>query len=156
MRTEFTTLQKSAVLLTLALGLRIVFVLHTNNTGTDAWARYTASLLLAQQPNHLPSDVWLPLPFWMLAAVLRLWPTESAARIFTLLLGTVTILPFYGVAKRLCRPPVAFYASVVFACLGLHIGYSVSTSSEAPTLFFLMGEHIIGYVLETILRSDGS
>jgi Dolichyl-phosphate-mannose-protein mannosyltransferase len=134
----FAALQNAAVLLTIALSLRILFLLHSNNTGTDAWARYTASLLWAQRPDHLPSDVWLPLPFWILGSVLHFWPTESAARIFTLLLGTVTILPFYGVAKRLCSPRVAFYASVVFACLGLHIGYSVSTSSEAPTLLLLI------------------
>jgi 4-amino-4-deoxy-L-arabinose transferase-like glycosyltransferase len=137
-RAELRDLQKAAFLLALALSIRIIFLFHTNNTGTDAWARYTAALLWAQKPDHLPSDVWLPLPFWILGGVLRFWPTESAARIFTLLLGTVTILPFYGVAKTVYSPRFAFYASVVFVCLGLHIGYSVSTTSEVPTLLLLI------------------
>ena len=61
-----------------------------------------------------------------------------AARILTLILGAVTILPFYGVAKRVCKPGHCVCSSVVFACLGLHIGYSVSTTSEAPTLLFMI------------------
>lgn len=130
---------QAAILLTIALGLRIFFLFHSSNTGTDTWARFTASLLWAQHPDHLPSDVWLPLPFWILGSVLRFWPTELAARIFSLLLGALTILPFYGIAKKLCSPRGAFYSSLVFACLGLHIGYSVSTSSESPTLLFLIG-----------------
>ncbi|MBZ5653408.1 MAG: glycosyltransferase family 39 protein [Acidobacteriia bacterium] len=138
-RTELLHLKKVTFLLTLALVIRIIFLLHTDNTGTDAWGRYTISLLWSQRPDHVPSDVWLPLPFWILGGVLRFWPSESAARIFTLLLGTVTVLPFYGVAKRICTPWVAFCSAVVFACLGLHIGYSVSTSSEAPTLLFMIG-----------------
>jgi hypothetical protein len=136
-RTGFSAFQKAAFLLTLALAIRVIFLFHNTNTGTDAWARYSAALLWAQHPDHLPSDVWLPLPFWILGAVLRFWPTEMAARTLTLMLGAVTILPFYGLAKRLC-PSVAFYASVVFACVGIHIGYSVSTSSEAPTLLLLI------------------
>ncbi len=131
--------KQAAILLILSLGLRIFFLFHSTNTGTDAFARYTASLLWAQHPDHLPSDVWLPLPFWILGTVLRFWPSEFAARIFTLLLGAATILPFYGIAKRVCSPRGAFYASIVFACLGLHIGYSVSTSSESSTLFLLLG-----------------
>ena len=137
--TESFNLKKATLLLALTLVIRIVFLFLNDNTGTDAWARYTASLLWAQRPDHVPSDVWLPLPFWILGGVLRFWPSELAARTFTLLLGTVTILPFYGVAKKVCTPWVAICSSVVFACLGLHIGYSVSTSSEAPTLLFLIG-----------------
>ena len=137
-RTDFSAFQKAAFLLALALSIRIAFLFLTSNTGTDAWARYTASLLWGQRPDHVPSDVWLPLPFWILGGVLHFWPTESAARVFTLLLGTVTILPFYDVARMVCSPRIAFYASVVFACLGLHIGYSVSTTSEAPALLLLI------------------
>ena len=138
-QTDFTPSRQSAFLLVLSLTIRIFALLHSHNTGTDAWARYTASLSWAQDPNHLPSDVWLPLPFWMMGSILRFWPTELAARIFTLIIGSVTILPFYGVARKLCSPRVALWASAVFACLGLHIGYSVSTTSESPTLFFLIG-----------------
>ncbi|MGC2182734.1 MAG: glycosyltransferase family 39 protein [Terriglobales bacterium] len=125
-------------LLLLALSIRIVFLFYTHNTGTDAWARYMASLSWAQRPDHIPSDVWLPLPFWILGAVLRFWPSELAARLFTVVLGAATVLPFYGVAKRVCDPWVAFGSALVFACLGLHIGYSVSTSSEAPAVLFMI------------------
>jgi 4-amino-4-deoxy-L-arabinose transferase-like glycosyltransferase len=125
-------------LLMLALSIRIIFLFYTHNTGTDAWARYMASLSWAQRPDHIPSDVWLPLPFWILGGVLRLWPSELAARMFTMLLGAVTVLPFHGLAKRVCTPWVAFCSAVVFACLGLHIGYSVSTSSEAPAMLFMI------------------
>jgi hypothetical protein len=131
--------QQAALLFTIALSLRIFFLFHSHNTGTDAWARYTASLLWAQHPDHIPSEVWLPLPFWILGAVLRFWPSEVAARVFTLLVGAATILPFYGLAKKLCTPRGAFYSTLLFACLGLHIGYSLSTSSESPTLLFLIG-----------------
>ena len=125
-------------LLLLALSVRIIFLFYTHNTGTDAWARYMASLQWAQRPDHIPSDVWLPLPFWILGGVLRFWPSELAARLFTVVLGAVTVLPLYGLAKRVCTPWVAFGSAVVFAFLGLHIGYSVSTSSEAPAILFMI------------------
>ena len=122
----------------IGLVLRLVTFMFSNNTGTDAWARYMASLFWSQRPDHLPSDVWLPLPFWLLGMVLRFWPSEAAARVLTMAFGTITLIPFYGLARKLCGTRFAFYAALVFACLGLHIGYSVSTSSEAPTLLFLI------------------
>src|SRR5262245_52725232 len=90
--------EKPETAVAIGLILRAVILVISNNTGTDAWARYTASLLWAQQPDHLPSDVWLPLPFWLLGVVLRFWPSEPAARVLTMTFGTITLIPFYHLA----------------------------------------------------------
>ncbi len=124
-------------LFVLALAARLPFLLLAGNNGGDAWARYQLALAWANHPDRLPSDTWLPLHFWLLGTALRLWHSEWAVRLLTALLGALTVLPFWGAARRLFGERVALYAALMLALFGFHIAYSVTTSSEVPTVFFL-------------------
>jgi hypothetical protein len=122
----------------LALVTRLVFLFLAGNNGTDAWERYLIARSWLQDPSHLPSEVWLPMHFWLLGASLFVWNSEWAPRLLTVFFGALTALPYWGLLRRVFNPRVAFWSTLVFAFFGLHIAYSVTTSSEGPTIFFLV------------------
>ena len=143
----------AAWLFLLALAVRLVFLLLSPNNGNDAWLRYLDALFWAHHPTQLPpdADMWLPLHFWLLGAVLRLRSSQELARLFTAFLGALTLVPFWGVVRRAFQPRVALASTIALALFGFHIAYSVTTSSEAPTIFF-MATALYGWVR---LRSEG-
>jgi len=128
---------RRVMFLVLAFGVRLIFLFIAPNNGTDACARLMIARALMKNPFRLPSAVWLPLHFWLLSLSLWVWDSEWSARFLTLLLGAGTILPYWGVVRRSFDRRVAYYSTLMFALFGFHIGYSVTTSSEAPTVFFL-------------------
>lgn len=128
----------AATLLLVSFCVRIPFLFVTKNINGDAWFRYQIALQWSQHPFEVPSVVWLPMHFWILGLALKVWHSVCMARIVTLLFGALTVLPFWGIVKRLFDIRVAFYSTLAFAILGVHVGYSVVTSSEAPTVLLLI------------------
>lgn len=122
----------------LALLLRLVFMLLADNNGTDAYVRLQIAQGWVKNPSQLPSEVWLPLHFWLLGASLWIWNAEWSARLLTVLLGALTVPLFGGFCRRIYGERVASYSMLALAAFGLHVGYSMTTSSEAPTMFFLV------------------
>jgi 4-amino-4-deoxy-L-arabinose transferase-like glycosyltransferase len=122
----------------LALIVRVAFLRAADNNGTDAWARYLIARRWLEHPTDLPSEVWLPLPFWLLGSALWASNSEFSARLLTAFFGATTILPYWGMLRRIFDSRVALWSAVFFALFGFHVAYSVTTSSEAPTIFFLV------------------
>jgi hypothetical protein len=137
------------ILFLFALLVRVTFLFITPNNGVDAWARYLDARSWLANPAALPEatarGAWLPLHFWLLGGALWLWNSEWSARTLTMLLGALTILPFWGAMRRAFGDRVAFASSLAFAFFGFHVGYSVSTSSEVPTIF-LVALSLYGWV----------
>ena len=125
----------------LALAIRVIFLFITPNNGVDAMARYSHAMDWLNDPTSLPSATadfaWLPLHFWLLGGAIWVWHSEWSARILTALLGALTIPFYWGTMKRAFGDQIALASSIAFAIFGFHIGYSVTTSSEVPTIFFL-------------------
>ena len=121
----------------LALVSRLIFLALADNNGTDAWERYLIARSWLKNPSQLPSEVWLPMHFWLLGAALYVWNSEWAARLLTVLLGALTVWLYWGILRRVFNARVALWSTILFALFGLHIAYSVTTSSEGPTIFFL-------------------
>ncbi len=128
----------SLCLFLLAFAARLPFLFLAGNNGTDAWARYLIARSWLEHPRQLPSEVWLPLHFWVLGTALWVWNSELSARFLTLLLGAFTVLPYWGALRRIFNPRVAWQSTVFFALFTFHVAYSVTTSSEVPTIFFLV------------------
>lgn len=122
----------------LSLLVRLAFLPIANNNGTDAWARLLIAESWTQHPNQIPSPVWLPLHFWLLGIAYWVGHSEFSARLLTAILGALTILPYYGLLRRVFGSRVALWSGALFATFGFHIAYSLATSSEGPTIFFLV------------------
>lgn len=125
----------------LALAVRLPFVWIAPNNGTDALSRFEYTLAWLKAPGRLPVATsehhWLPLHFWLLGGVLSVWHSERSARLFTVLLGALTIVPYWGIVRRVFERRVALASALALALFSYHIAYSITTSSEAPTLFLL-------------------
>jgi hypothetical protein len=133
----------------LAFGSRLVFLHAAGNNTTDAWSRYHYAVLWLQHPLSLPqataTDAWLPLHFWLLGAVLWLTKSDVGVRLFTAGLGALTVLFFWGIVARSFDRRNALASALVLALFGFHIAFSVTTGSEAPTIF-LMAAGIYGWL----------
>jgi len=125
-----------------ALAVRLVFLYIAPNNSTDAWSRYLAARLWLQHPGRLPPatafDAWLPMHFWLLGIVLWITKSEIGARIFSVLLGSLSVIFVAGIAARGFDRRVALWSGVLLTFFGFHIEYSVTTSSEALTIFLLV------------------
>jgi asparagine N-glycosylation enzyme membrane subunit Stt3 len=124
------------LLFIIALGIRLIFLFIADNNGTDAYIRYKLAASWLEKPVALPSDVWLPLHFWLLAGALSVWNSEFTVRFVTVVLGALTVFPVGGIGRRLFNDFVGFYWALTLAIFGFHVAYSVTSSSEVPTLFF--------------------
>ena len=129
------------LLLVVAFAIRLIFVFIAPNGTTDAWSRYHYAVLWLQHPGSLPAatstDAWLPLHIWLLGAVLWLTKSELGARIFTVVIGAATVVLFWSIVRLAFDRQVAFFSALVLAFFGFHIAFSVTTGSEAPTIFFV-------------------
>lgn len=120
--------------------LRIIFFFVGENAGVDALARAQLTASWLQHPDfRLVFGVWLPIHFWLMAGMaLLVRHVGLAGRLLSLLLGIASLGAFWALAKEVYGAPAAKFSLLVFALYGLHIGYSTTSSSEAPYLFFVL------------------
>ncbi|HET7214704.1 MAG TPA: glycosyltransferase family 39 protein [Terriglobia bacterium] len=120
--------------------LRILFFFIGENAGVDALARAQLTASWLQHPDfRLDFGVWLPIHFWLMAGLaLLVGHVELAGRLLSLLLGVASLGAFWALAKEVYGAPAAKFSLLVFALYSLHIGYSTTSSSEAPYLFFVL------------------
>lgn len=130
--------QQMLFLLVGFLCVRLPFLFVTNNANAgDAWDRYQIALDWSTHPTQLPSPVWLPMHFWIMGLTLKLSRSELTVRLISLFFASLTILPFWKLVKKLFDVRIAIYSALSFAVLGIHVGYSVVSSSEVLTVCFL-------------------
>jgi hypothetical protein len=124
-----------------ALVLRIIFVFIAPNNSTDAWSRYIAAEAWLRHPGQLPpatsSAAWLPMHFWILGSVIWMTKSELGARCFSALLGSLTVVLLAAIANRCFGARVALWSALLLIFFGFHIAFSVTTGSEALTVFLL-------------------
>src|SRR5690348_5621449 len=106
-------------LLALALAVRLPFIWIAPNNGTDALSRFEYAEDWLKAPGLLPVATsehhWLPLHFWLLGSVLSWWHSERGVRLLTALFGALTILPYWGMMRRILDRGVALASAVAFA-----------------------------------------
>jgi hypothetical protein len=141
-----------------ALLVRVLSLCVAPNSSTDALSRLQCGLAWVKNPTDLPPctatefSAWLPLHPWLLGATLQLWNSEWSARALTVLLGSLTIFPYWGIVRRAFGRRVALASTICLALFGFHIAFSVTTSVEVPTLFFM----ISGTYFWLRFRSNGA
>ncbi|HZQ26044.1 MAG TPA: glycosyltransferase family 39 protein [Terriglobales bacterium] len=129
------------VLLSAGIGLRVVFYFIGVNNGGDAIDRFSKAEDWLQHPDaNMFFGAWLPLHFWMMAGIAKVFSigVESAGRMLSLILGSASLFAVWHAARDLYGEKAAGLSLLVFAFYTLHVGYSTTSSAEVPYLFFAL------------------
>jgi hypothetical protein len=134
--------------------LRVTFFLFAENNGGDALARAAMTAgLLEHHVSWLNFEPWLPMHFWLMAGVsVIVGEPGLGARMLSLLLGIASLGVFWVLAREVYDWSAATFSLMIFALYSLHIGYSTTSSSEVPYLFFLLAG-LLGFF---VYRRSGS
>lgn len=128
------------VIIAVAAVLRVASFLLSENAGGDALARAKLTALWLQHPGlEFHFDVWLPLHFWLMGALSTLvGDVELGCRLLSLLLGVASVWAVWALTEELDGEGAAAFSSIVFTFYSLHVAYSVTSSCDAPYLFFVL------------------
>jgi 4-amino-4-deoxy-L-arabinose transferase-like glycosyltransferase len=120
--------------------LRLASFFLSENAGGDAQARAQLTARWLQHPGlEFHFDVWLPIHFWMMGAVSALvGDVELGCRLLSLVLGVATVFALWALVRELDGNESAIFSAIVFAFYSLHVAYSVTSSVDAPYLFFVV------------------
>jgi 4-amino-4-deoxy-L-arabinose transferase-like glycosyltransferase len=135
------TVDRSALgLFILGAALRVLSFYFSTNTGGDALARAALTARWLQHPNfQLVFGVYPPGHFWLIGALSLLVPDVTlASRLLSLLLGIGSLFFVWKLAQVLYGEAAGMLSLAVFALYSLHIGYSTTSSSEVPYVFFVL------------------
>jgi 4-amino-4-deoxy-L-arabinose transferase-like glycosyltransferase len=127
-------------LFVLGAALRVLSYFFSKNSGGDALERAALSARWLQHPTfQLVFDVYPPGHFWLIGALALLVPDVTvASRLLSLLLGIASMFLVWKLARTLYSDAAGLFSLAVFALYSLHIGYSTTSSSEVPYLFFVL------------------
>jgi 4-amino-4-deoxy-L-arabinose transferase-like glycosyltransferase len=120
--------------------LRVFFLFIADNNGGDAIARAAKIQQWMSHPSFVsPVAHWGPVYFYLTGTVgFLLKDAELAGRLLSLICGITSIYLVYRLTKLLSGETAATLAAFICGLAGLHVGYSTTSSSEMPYLFFLL------------------
>jgi 4-amino-4-deoxy-L-arabinose transferase-like glycosyltransferase len=120
--------------------LRIVSFRYSANTGGDAWGRVAVTAKWLKHPIFkIGFDAYGPGHFWLMGLLTLIFrDVVFAGRFLSLVLGIASLYFLWSLTRSLYGQTSAFFALAVFSLYSLHIGYSTTSSSEVPYLFFLL------------------
>ena len=100
---------------------------------------------------HWWSVVWPPFyPFMILLFSLVTGSLESAASVVSLLLGSLIVVPFFFLAKKIFDNRSAYLGSLLVVFFPSLVAISATSLSEATYTFFLLLTLFLGWLLITI------
>ncbi|OGL50568.1 MAG: hypothetical protein A3C43_11935 [Candidatus Schekmanbacteria bacterium RIFCSPHIGHO2_02_FULL_38_11] len=125
----------------LALFVRLFFLFITDDGSGDPAGRVLEGQrwLEIKGPHIITYGYWLPLHTYLIGGMLYIWNEPSLSpRLLSLILGTITIFPFYSLVELLFNKKNALLSTLFLALFNFHILYSTQTLSEVPFVFFLI------------------
>lgn len=124
----------------LGAALRVLSYYFSKNTGGDALERVALTARWLQHPSfQLIFGVYPPGHFWLIGLLALMVPDVTAAsRLLSLLLGIASLFFVWKLARILYGDVAGMLSLAVFALYSLHIGYSTTSSSEVPCVFFVL------------------
>jgi hypothetical protein len=127
------------LLLLLTAAVRAVVSLVSNNEPGDPDARAIQSAVWALNPTVIYSGVWLPFHFYVTGAfTFFAGDPIVAGKWISFLTGTLSVVPFFRLVRRLFDERTAMIAGLFFAFYGNHVGLSSVVMSEAPFCFLAL------------------
>lgn len=147
-KTAFTNFKNTAkqnhyvallVLLLISTTVRVFWMLLTDNSmDGDAPVRLFVGLEWARKPVFYPDIYWLPGHYYFTGGlILAFKELVWMPRIGHLILGVLTMVPFYLAIREEFDEQVAIYSGLVFALMPSHAELSSLTLSEPVFIFFL-------------------
>lgn len=127
------------ILFILALIIRIIVFVQNANHAADGMYRTILTMNWLKDPYFITGGLWPPLDLYLMALMTSIFndPIVST-RLVSLILGVLTIFPFYYLVKLLFDKRVATVSTLVLAFASIHIQYSTYSMSEVPLTFFLV------------------
>lgn len=123
----------------LALVIRLAVFFQNGNHAADGMYRTILAVNWLKAPYFITGDLWPPLQLYMSAFATMIFgnPFQST-RLVSLILGVLTIFPYYYLVKLLFDKRAAMLSTVILVFLSIHIQYSTYSMSEVPFAFFLI------------------
>jgi len=127
----------------LVLGVRIIAFSFSQNFAYDAVDRIALAQRWLEHPFFI-TDAWLPqqhtiMPIYLIGIAMGLWKDPFITpRAVSLVLGSLSAVPFFLLVRILFDRTTAVYSTLLFAVFTLHVQCSVVASSEAPFIFFML------------------
>ena len=126
-------------LFAISLGIRLFFLMISDNEDGDSFARIQLSRAVVDEGRWLPTDIWLPVHFWILSIPYAFGlQSQFWARLLTAIAGAGTVPFAYGLMARIGSRHAALAGAMVLALNPLHIRFSVVTVSEVFLVFFVI------------------
>lgn len=139
-RLTFDQAYLAPALLVLGVILRILSLTFSDNCGGDAGTRVSMTAHWLRHPNL--QLVFFPYPaghFWLMAGLALIIPNITlACRSLSLLLGAGSLYLVWRLSRSLYGKGAAILSLAVLAFCSLHLGYSATSSSEVPEVFFVL------------------
>lgn len=128
-------------LLLVALIIRTIILNLTIDVPGDGPTRAIGAYKWMHSPSLIISGVWLPGHTYLHGLFYCILDDPAvAARIFNVLLGTLTVPVFYLLIRQVFDPSAALLAALMLIFLPIHAGLSASSLTEPTFLFeFLAG-----------------
>lgn len=119
---------------------RIVSYIFSANSGGDAGTHVALAADWLQHPTlRFTFAGYPPGHFWLIALfTLVIQNVTVAARLLSLVLGIASLVFFWKLARLLYGVSAGLLSLAIFSLYTLHIGYSTTSSSEVPFLFFVL------------------
>ncbi len=124
--------------------LRIIAFSFSKNYDGDAVIRIWMGADWLRDPffvYHANPVTWVfgPLQYYLMALALSIWDNLLySPRLVNLILGTLSIIPFYGIVRNRFGEKVGVYAALLFSFYSLHIKYSTVATSEVIYAFVIL------------------
>src|SRR5262245_4714232 len=126
-------------LFALSLGIRLFFLAVSDNEDGDSFARIQLSRAVVDEGRWVPTEIWLPVQFWILSVPYALGlQSQFWARLLTALAGACTVPVACLLLTRVFNYRAAIAAALLLALNPLHVRFSVVTVSETFLVFFLV------------------
>ena len=129
----------------LAFALRTALLLISDNDDLDAPARLAFSRQVAEGASWVPTWIWLPGHFWLLAIPVACGLRDAIwARLLTAIAGAATSPVAYLLARAGFGRTAGLASALTLALAPLHVRYSLLTMSEAWLVLFSLSA-VLGF-----------
>ncbi len=141
---EPSTQRLIAVLMGVAALPRLILLPLNENLYGDAVIRTELASRWAAHPHWISSFAdgayqFGPLHLYAIGILLQVLPSrEHVGRLLSLIFGVLSIIPLFGLTRRLMGRRAAVWACLAFSAWGMHLQFSTTAGSESLALFLVL------------------